>query len=195
MNRARSLSRALIAILPAVVALFPLPVSSQTHVNAGSAIQAQFQQRIAVYMKLRKTAIEGLPPVSKVSKQGDVAEKQRPLADQIRQARAGARQGDICSPEIANELKHLIAVAMAGRDASRIRASLRNAEPVTLPLKVNDSFPENLPLQSTPPTLLLNLPELPKELEYRIVGRALVLLDSEANIIVDFVPGALSAVP
>jgi hypothetical protein len=146
-------------------------------------------------MRLRKAALEGTRPASKVTKQGDVVDKQRPLAEQIRQARAGARQGDICSPEIAAELKHLIAIAMGGSDASRIRASLRNAEPVALPLKVNDSIPQNVPLQSTPPTLLLNLPKLPAELEYRIVGRALVLLDTQANIIVDFVPNALSTGP
>ena len=40
-------------------------------------------------------------------------------------------------------------------------------------------------LQSTPPTLLSDLPKLPSELEYRIVGRELVLLDTAANLIVD----------
>jgi hypothetical protein len=39
-----------------------------------------------------------------------------------------------------------------------------------------------------PPSLLLNLPELPKELEYRFVGRELVLRDSAANLIVDVLP-------
>jgi len=46
-------------------------------------------------------------------------------------------------------------------------------------------------LQSTPPTLLLNLPELPKGLEYRILGRELVLRDTDANIVVDYIPNAL----
>jgi len=58
-------------------------------------------------------------------------------------------------------------------------------------LQVNQSYPERVALQSTPPTLLLNLPELPNGLEYRILGRELVLRDSDANIIVDYVPNAL----
>jgi hypothetical protein len=62
---------------------------------------------------------------------------------------------------------------------------------VRLALKVNAPFPENLPLQSTPATLLLNLPRLPAELDYRFVGNALVLRDTAANIIVDFIPDAL----
>jgi hypothetical protein len=60
-----------------------------------------------------------------------------------------------------------------------------------LKLQVNQAYPENVPLQSTPPTLLLNLPEPPDGLEYRIVGRDLILRDVEANTIVDFIPDAI----
>ena len=68
---------------------------------------------------------------------------------------------------------------------------MRHGEPAKIELQVNQSYPENIPLQSTPPSLLLNLPELPKGLEYRILGRELVLRDSDANIVVDYVPNAL----
>ena len=60
-------------------------------------------------------------------------------------------------------------------------------------LKVNSAYPATLPRQSTPPTLLLNLPRLPKELEYRIVGRDLALHDTVTNLIVDFIPNAIPA--
>ena len=75
--------------------------------------------------------------------------------------------------------------------ARRISSSLRHAEPAKIELQINQSYPETVPLQSTPPTLLLNLPELPKGLEYRILGRELVLRDSDANIVVDYLPDAL----
>ena len=58
-------------------------------------------------------------------------------------------------------------------------------------LQVNQSFPENVPLQSMPPTLLMNLPGLPKGLEYRLLGRELVLRDVDANLVVDYVANAL----
>jgi hypothetical protein len=80
---------------------------------------------------------------------------------------------------------------MKGPRAARIRESLKRAEPVKLRLKVNDEYPRTIPLQSTPPTLLLNLPELPKEVDYRIVGRALILRDVDANIVIDFIPNAI----
>jgi hypothetical protein len=62
---------------------------------------------------------------------------------------------------------------------------------VRLTLHVNDSYPANIPLQSTPPTILMNLPRLPPELEYRIDGHALVLRDTAANIVVDLMPDAI----
>ena len=37
----------------------------------------------------------------------------------------------------------------------------------------------------------MNLPTLPKELEYRIIGRNLILHDIVPNIIVDFVSDAI----
>ena len=82
---------------------------------------------------------------------------------------------------------------MNGSNARGIRESLRHAEPVTLSLRVNDEYPDKVPLQSTPPTLLMNLPKLPKELDYRVIGRALALRDCDANIIVDFIPDVIPA--
>jgi hypothetical protein len=42
-----------------------------------------------------------------------------------------------------------------------------------------------------PPLILVNLPRLPDGLEYRFMGRDLILRDRDANIIVDFLPGAV----
>ena len=41
-----------------------------------------------------------------------------------------------------------------------------------------------------PPSVLLTLPPLPACLHYRFVGRELVLVDSEAGLIVDLLPAA-----
>ena len=82
-------------------------------------------------------------------------------------------------------------MAFDGSEAHRVRVSLKHDEPVNARLHVNESYPEAMPLQTTPPSLLLNLPKLPPELEYRVVGRELVLRDVKANLVVDFIPNAL----
>ena len=43
----------------------------------------------------------------------------------------------------------------------------------------------------TTAVLLANLPKLPEDLEYRIIGHTLILRDVHANIIVDYLPKAI----
>ena len=54
-------------------------------------------------------------------------------------------------------------------------------------LQVNQVYPTTFPLATFPPTLLKVLPPLPKEVEYRIVAGHLILRDTEANLIIDFI--------
>jgi hypothetical protein len=56
---------------------------------------------------------------------------------------------------------------------------------------VNAKYPPNAPLSTMPPTVLLNLPKLPQGLEYRFVGKHLILFDSKANLIVDILRNAI----
>ncbi|HKY21446.1 MAG TPA: hypothetical protein VJM31_09525, partial [Vicinamibacterales bacterium] len=46
-------------------------------------------------------------------------------------------------------------------------------------------------LATMPPKILLMLPDLPPDMEYRFVGRHLILLDVRANMIIDEIPSVL----
>jgi len=146
-----------------------------------------FESRVAEYVKLHKTAASGIAALKPSDSASVIAQHERALADKIREARSTAKQGDVFTPGAVMEFRRLIGTAMQGSEAVHVRQSLHRAEPVVLRLRVNDAYPANVPLQSTPPSLLLNLPHLPKELEYRIVGHDLILRDVEANMIVDFI--------
>ena len=54
--------------------------------------------------------------------------------------------------------------------------------------KIHLRFPGVAQMATMPPSLLAVLPRLPKELEYRIVGRFLVLRDVDAALILDYIP-------
>jgi hypothetical protein len=66
---------------------------------------------------------------------------------------------------------------------------------VKVPPAINTDYPTALPLATVPPGLLLKLPTLPMDLEYRFLGRHLILRDIKANLIVDFIPDAVPAAP
>jgi hypothetical protein len=159
--------------------------------NAPSDAQTSLdlQARARTYLDLRRNV------AGNASRQGDspsaIASAQSEMANKIRVARAGVKQGEIFTPRIAEYIRRQTAKALAGPHGRDIRASLFRSEPVNIQLQVNQSYPENVPLQSTPASLLLTLPELPKGLEYRLLGSELVLRDADANIVVDYIPRAL----
>lgn len=161
-------------------------------VNKDSLVISDFDKLVADYVKLHKKIQSQSPSQKQTNSPAKIEEYQSELAPKIQAARSTAKQGDIFSAQIGRLFRRLMARPFAGPDGKQIRASLRSAEPVGgVRLRVNAKYPEKTPLQSTPPTLLLDLPELPSELEYRIVGRDLVLRDKSANLVVDLLPNAL----
>ena len=164
-----------------------------THaVNQDSVIIGTFEGNVKEYMKIHNQAKAGLPASKPSDSEHTINQRQRVMADRIRDARSAAKPGDVFTPEVSQLFKHLIKTTLQSPDGAKIRASMRRAEPVSaMPLRVSEVYPGHVPLQSSPPSLLLNLPKLPPELEYRIVGRDLVLRDVGANLIVDYIPSAI----
>lgn len=159
-------------------------LSATDRVNPDAAIVGDFEQRIAAYMKLRGQAAAGLSQLKATDSAEAIVQHEQELGARIKELRAGSKRGDVFSPAIRAEFRRLI--KMAGAQNSEIRRTLNHAEPVDMKLRVNDAYPASVPLQSTPATLLGNLPSLPKQLEYRVIGHDLILRDTGANLVVDY---------
>ena len=142
-------------------------------------------------MKVHKAAAKQLPALKSTASSAKITEYQHALAAKIVAARPHAAQGAIFTPPIAAEFRRLIHTTMTGPRARRIHTSLQRGAPVKANIEVNHPYPAMTPLETTPPSLLLNLPKLPKQLEYRVVDHDLVLHDVKANLVVDFVPRAI----
>jgi hypothetical protein len=182
-----------IAGIVVLLSAYSLAAAQTGHpaVNADAAIVQDFQKRVAEYLQLRKSIESNLPRLKATPSEEKISHHEIQLRHAVREARKNARPGDIFTPEISAEIRRLIAIAMHP-DGREIRRSLRSAEPVQLHLAINEKYPEGVPLQTTPPSLLENLPALPPEIEYRVTGRDLVLLDAKANLIVDIIRGVFS---
>jgi hypothetical protein len=117
------------------------------------------------------------------------------LAAAVRAERTSARQGDIFTPALAQVLRARIneallehqSTAEAVRGASRVDG----VDYEQVRLKVNDTFPWILSTAMFP-CVIEALPPLPPELQYRIVGGDLVLIDVHASLVVDILPQALA---
>lgn len=151
-----------------------------------------FTDRVQAYVKLQKDLEAALPTLQPTKDAAQIVEHQHALAGKIAEARRGARQGDIFTREVAERFRKIIRKAFHGPEGRLARRTIQQDTPFKVPvLRVNDVFPDDIPLTTTPPTLMLKLPELPPELAYRFVGRDLTLKDIKTGLIVDLIPKAI----
>jgi hypothetical protein len=177
----------------------PLPAPPQSEPILQDLVATQaFQQQVGEYVTLHRLLEAPLPPLWPTRDMSRIDGAMRALALRIRTARAHAQQGDIITADVARMFRRRIATCLTGEAWAAILAERDTDEqgrpaPPLPQLQVNMEWPAQVPFDFVPPQLLLALPPLPPELQYRIIGRALVLWDHHANLIVDILPGAFAS--
>jgi len=159
-----------------------------------------FTDRIKDYQKVHKKAAESLPPLTGNEDPAAVAAYRLSLARAIRARRAAAQRGDIFDAKVIPTLVARVRTELEGAEARPARKVLREGNPkfdeegyVPVTVRVNADYPVKAPVSTVPASVLLVLPPLPPDLDYRFVGRDLILRDAEANLIVDYILGAVPA--
>ena len=159
-----------------------------------------FNDRVQHYWDLHKK-VEGVAPPMDKKKEPDPAviiEHERKVRAGIRDARINVPEGDIFTPAVQKILMETIKQVLssgtgpAARDIILGEGNPKNPESkARVDLVVNALYPPNAPLSTVPPSVLMILPKLPNGLEYRFVGKDLILYDSKANLIVDILRKAI----
>ena len=160
-------------------------------VNADAQTSVDFLKRVEAYLELHRKVESTLPPLPTTPTPTQHDTHARSLARLIAQARPSAKQGDLFTQETRAYFRRQIARALAGPDGAAIRASITDENPGRVQLRVNARYPEGIPLTTMPPQILVELPKLHNDLEYRFIGQRLILLDVHAQMIVDFIADAL----
>ncbi len=134
-----------------------------------------------------------MAPLEKTAEPAKITARQKALGEAIREARPDAKQGDIFTADIGEVIRDVIREDFRRRsatDAHAVAESIPNIQ-----LRVNDFYPTTVPLATMPPRLLAQLPRLPDNLEYRLVGDSLILRDVDPNLVVDLLPRAVPRPP
>jgi hypothetical protein len=152
---------------------------------------AAFRARAERYAELHRALERAEAPLQETDSPDQVTARERALGEALRRARAGARPGDLFG-DAAMPVRALVRADWQGR-AAVDRDGLLDELPALPAPEVNSVYPSSVPLATFPPALLLELPQLPEELEYRYFGSHLVLRDAEANLIVDVLLDVLDA--
>lgn len=175
-----------------LLGLYPSIICAQQAQPAISEpVKTAFNERIKQYIKLREKSEHELPKLTDKSTPAEIETNFVALRTSIIAARAGAKPGDLFTPDIAEYIRKVIQQEFKGERLKQLRETVREADTKGVPLRVNTPYPETKELTEMPPTLLAKLPVLPKQLHYRLVGRSMLLLDKEARLIVDYMPQAL----
>lgn len=170
-----------------------IAVASSLSVRAVAAPDpalTEFAARLGDYVTLRERVRMALPPVAAQAMTNNQTANDRgrvELGDRIRAARADAGPGDVFTIPVARLLRARLQGELRGEGAaSGTRASIRDDRPLAFALRVNARYPPGASLPTMPGNVLAVLPVLPPGLEYRIVQSHLLLRDSDANLIVDY---------
>ncbi len=170
------------------------PADSQAAVEAQDDALVEFRNRIQAYLKIHNQAEGRVPNLRSTDDPQKIADREKALGEMIMTLRAGATPGEIFAPEYQPYFIKIVRDDFATRSA-RDRKALINELPAKMKVDINTIYPTTLPLATFPPALLSKLPDLPPELEYRIVGRSLILRDVKANLIVDVLRDVVPTIP
>jgi hypothetical protein len=180
---------ALCAVPPAL-ATDPQAASETQRINPDAATLVDFTKRAAAYEALQRRLDGTLTEAPRDGRPEQFIDHQRALAQLIQRERLGARPGDVLTKETRNLMRRLLAGVLRGPDGSQLKKAILDEFTGNVRLVVNGQYPDDVPLSQMPLQILQALPKIPEILEYRFIGKNLVLLDVHARIIVDFIDKA-----
>lgn len=164
----------------------PAPVAAAPANPAAAAVHA-FQMRLKEYVAFRNRVEDTVPQLTETSDPKKIADRERALGLALIQSRPNAKPGEFFIKEYQPYLIKTIKADLAKRTAAERKALIVEL-PKGVRVVTNQLYPTTIPLATFPPNLLKALPDLPPELEYRIVYRDLILRDVEGNYVVDMLP-------
>jgi hypothetical protein len=159
--------------------------------DSDAAALATMNDRLKDYIELHLKLEKELPRLPDEATPEQIDKNQRAFEQRMRTVRSGAKQGDLFTPEAQVVIKRLLATVFGGADGKELKASIMDESTVNVKLAVNARYPDSVPISTVPPQVLQTLPELTEDLEYRFIGDNLIILDSHAHVIADYIEDAL----
>jgi len=155
-----------------------------------AGIVSEFDQRLKDYIALQQQLESTLKGLSGKPTPQEIDARQRALSALVAKARPDAKPGDVFGPEMQAFVRGVMRRVLEGPEGATRKASIMDENPVGTGIQVNGRYPDAVPLSTMPPDVLAALPPLPEGLEYRFVGNRLILLDTKAHLVIDFVADA-----
>jgi len=148
-----------------------------------------FRKAVEDYASLHRRLARTLPRVAAEASSEAVHAQQVEFEKLIASERGASKAGDLFIAEIQPLIRRVAREVLSGRaGAPLLDVITEESTEGKATARVNARYPDSVPLSSIPAPLLSALPALPEELEYRFVGRDLILLDTKARLVADVMP-------
>jgi hypothetical protein len=154
---------------------------------------ATMNDRLKLYLDIHKDLEKGLPKLSDSATPKEIDTNQRIFEQKMRDARKNAKRGELFTAAAEPVIKRLLANVFAGPEGKQLLDSILDEQPTNVKLAVNARYPDSVPVSTVPPDVLQALPQLTEDMEYRFIGRNLILLDTHAHVIADYIEDAIPA--
>lgn len=184
--------RSVIQLSLVVAALVPSGPLLARHQPETQAALAAFNDRLMAFVALRTAAEQSLPKLEDTKDPVKLTAQQKALAAAVIEKRQGAAASTVFVAACQPMLTRIVRENFAKRSRADRQALMKDMPPGTK-VTVNAEYPDGLPLVTIPPSLLRALPALPDDMEYRLVGRDLILLDARSGVVVDVLRNVVPA--
>lgn len=191
-------------VVAAVASFAPLGCAPRRNFaadRADTSLFPAFTANVKAYTDMVDRLAKDLGALPDKATPEKINEHRRSLAAAIQKARVKARPGDIFAADERPEFTRIVRSETSGKQGAPARKTIAEDNPrgkqdadhqaPPVRLAVNAIYPDGAPRSTVPPTVLLRMPKIPETVEFRFVGKALVLYDARANLIVDFITNAL----
>ena len=181
------------SLLASATGAFAAPAVQVSVTSEDSAALQQWALGIENYLVIREQAAQIAPPPRFPMSAAELLRAEDAFAAEIRARRGRAREGDLFTFDVRRTFRKVIAQTLSEHQiasADLIARVWSDIVPRASRPAVNRRFPWQLGLDM-PPCVLAALPQLPKEIQYRLVGHDLILFDLDANLVIDILREAL----
>jgi hypothetical protein len=182
----------------AVACLLVARTGSTQDATAHDAAVRHFLQNVGAYVALRNQVVETLPQPAVTADPATLEQTTDRLAHAIQAARPHVQRGNVFSDDVARSFRNAIAVTLGqhGIAPADVLASVREEvaegrdSGERQELRVDARFKWGSG-SAMPAAILTALPALPKPLEYTLVHRSLLIVDVDADLVVDVLADAV----
>jgi hypothetical protein len=177
---------------PAQAQQTPQSAANTAATASDASVLAEFKAKVEKYVSVRDTLVGHSASMKKTDDPAAITAAEQALAEKIRQTRPDAKQGEFFTPATVAAFKRMMKPALKGPEGSENRNAIKDDVPENVPFRINGDYPKEETVSTVAPDVLLSLPALPDNVQYRFVGKHLILYDARANTVIDYF---LNAVP